>query len=736
MKNQFFSANLIIIVLSLLTIAGCSSSSNIQKNVPLNLPYSSWINLDTVKAGKFDTGTMWTFDFPPKDYFSQTYDFTPSDEWFDHVRLAALKFATYCSASFVSGDGLVMTNNHCSRENILKVQKEGEELNETGFWAESLDDERKVPGLFVDQLVLIKDVTNEVQNAIDRGSTEEEKVKNESDIIFEIQTRESDSTGLKVKVTKLFHGGKYSLYGYKTYKDVRLVFTPEHQMGYFGGDPDNFTYPRYNLDCTFYRVYDEDGKPLKTDHYFKWSSNGAMLGEPVFVVGNPGTTNRLLTVSQLEFLRDIQYPRTVELLKNLERSYYEMVDKSPEKKEKFMNRALGFSNSRKAIGGMVDGLRDPILMQKKKDFEKKFKQSVQANPRLNAKYGNLWDKISKVISESRFISNELYALSLSPLRTSEYFYIAQDLVNLAKQMQLPNEQRKSEYQAEVLDSTIASIFPEDLNVDLSKELLLIQIDMSYNYLGEDYPLLKKITNGKRGLGAVNYMLNNSSVTSAEKVKELANKGADAILSSDDPFIYFIVNSKARRDELSQKMALLNKQEEAYNQDLGRALFEVYGTSIPPDATFTLRISDGVVKGYDYNATEAPAFTTYYGMYDRYYSFDKKFPWSLPERWQNPPSDFDLGTPFNFVSTNDIIGGNSGSPIINRNAEIVGLAFDGNIESLPGNFIYTPEKNRCVGVHSSGMIEAIRDLYKATRLSDELLSGKMILIKEKLDKVAQ
>lgn len=736
MKYNTNSSKLIIILMVIFAIAGCSSTSDIQKNTQSIQSNYSWVNLDTIKAGKFDTGTMWTFDFPPKDHFSQTYNFTPTDEWFNHVRLAALKFATYCSASFVSGDGLVMTNNHCSRENILKVTKEGENLNEAGFWAESLEDERKVPGLFVDQLVLMKDVTDEVQKAIDKGSTEEEKVKNEENAIAEIQAREIDSTGLKVKVTRLFHGGKYSLYGYKTYKDVRLVFTPEHQMGYFGGDPDNFTYPRYNLDCTFYRVYDDEGKPLKTDHYFKWSSNGAMLGEPVFVVGNPGTTNRLLTVSQLEFLRDIQYPRTVDMLKNLERSYYGMVDKYPEKRERFMNRALGFSNSRKAIGGMVDGLRDPILMQKKKDFEKKFKQSVQANEKLNAKYGNLWEKMSKVKSESRLFANELYVLSLNSLRTSEYFYIAQDLVNLAQQMKLPTEQRKSEYQSEGLDSAIASIFPEDLNVDMSRELLLLQLNMSYNYLGKDYPLLKKITNGKQGMDAVNYMLSSSSVTSAEKVKELASKGADAILSSDDPFIYFIVNSKARRDELSQKMGLLNEQEEAYNQDLGRALFEVYGTSIPPDATFTLRISDGVVKGYEYNATEAPVFTTFYGMYDRYYSFDKKFPWSLPERWQNPPADFDLETPFNFISTNDIIGGNSGSPIINRNGEVVGLAFDGNIESLPGNFIYSEEKNRCVGVHSAGMLEAIRDMYKATRLSDELLSGKMILNKDQLDEVAQ
>ena len=736
MKNLHFIVRLVAISLTVTWLTGCSSTSELQKYSGSIESEYSWLNLDTVKAGKFDTGTMWTFDFPPKNYFAQTYNFTPNDEWFENVRLAALKFATYCSASFVSSDGLVMTNNHCSRRNILKVAKKDEDLTESGFWAETLDDERKVPGLFVDQLVLIKDVTDEVQKAIDKGLKEEEKVANEENIISEIQTREADATGLKIKVTRLFYGGKYSLYGYKTYRDVRLVFTPEHQMGYFGGDPDNFTYPRYNLDCTFYRVYDDEGKPLKTNHYFKWSSNGAALDEPVFVVGNPGTTNRLLTVSQLEYFRDIEYPRAVDIYKNLERIYYQMADKYPEKKAEFMNRALGFSNSRKARSGMLDGLRDPVLMQKKKDFEQKFRQSVQANPKLNAKYGNLWEKISKVENESRVFAQELFFLSLNPTRTSEYFYIAQNLVNLAYQMKLLAEQGKTEYQGEKFDEMIASVFPEDLDADISKELLLLQLNMSNNYLGKDYPLLKKITNGKQGNDAVNYMLKNSSITSAEKVKALANLGADAILSSDDPFIYFIVNSKQRRDELSQKMGMLNEQEEAYKNDLGRALFEVYGTSIPPDATFTLRISDGVVKGYEYNGTEAPAFTTFYGMYDRFYSFDKKFPWSLPDRWENPPAEFDLETPFNFITTNDVVGGNSGSPIINKNAEIVGLVFDGNIESLPGNFIFTPEKNRCVAVHSSGMIEAIRDMYKATRLSEELLNGKMILTNEQVETVTQ
>jgi hypothetical protein len=348
----------------------------------------------------------------------------------------------------------------------------------------------------------------------------------------------------------------------------------------------------------------------------------------------------------------------------------------------------------------------------------------------------LWDKIAKVNNDSRQFALELFAISFSRLRTAQYFNIAEDVVDMAEQMKLPVEQQKIQYQNATMDSLITDIFPNDLDVEMSNELLMLQINMSYDYLGKDYPVLKKITNGKRGMEAVEYMLNNSSITSIEKLKQLADKGPDAILNSNDPFIYFVVNTRERKNELLQKKGMLDELEAAYNQELGRALFEVYGTSIPPDATFTLRISDGVVKGYEYNGTEAPAVTTFYGMYDRYYSFDKKFPWNLPERWQNPPAELNLETPFNFVSTNDIIGGNSGSPIINRNAEIVGVAFDGNVESLPGNFIFTDEKNRCVGVHSAGMYESIKNVYKATRLSDELLTGKMILTNQEMEKVAQ
>jgi len=637
--------------------------------------------------------------------------------------MAALRFATYCSASFVSADGLVMTNNHCGRESVTEVSGDGENLQEKGFFAAALEDERKVQGLFVDQLVLIEDITAEIQSAVDKAP-ETDKAKVEKTTMSGIEKRESKARGLKISVVKLYNGGKYSLYGYKRYNDVRLVFTPETQLGYFGGDPDNFTYPRYNLDCTFFRVYDEDGKPLKTEHYFKWSSKGALEGEPVFVVGNPGTTNRLNTVAQLEYMRDIQYPRTLEMIDGLINVYTGLIKNESGNTEELTNELFSFTNSQKAYNGMLDGLRDPVLMAKKRDFEKTFKAKVQSNPAMNEKYGDLWEKIEGTRNQLRQITNELYGLSGHPLSTPEYFFIAGDMINLADELKLPEDQRSEEYQSTRLDSTINSFFPQDYNPEMQKMMLLTFVNKINKYLGEDYPLVKKFTGGKKGISAVDYILSGSQLTSPEKIAALAAKGSEAILNSDDPFIYFLVNSAGRKSELQKISQGISQTENAYTQTLGRALFEVYGTSIPPDATFTLRISDGVVKGFPYNGTTAPAVTTFYGLYDRYYSFNGEFPWNLPERWKNPPPEFDLETPFNFVSTNDIIGGNSGSPVVNINGEVVGLAFDGNMESLPGNFIFTTEKNRSVSVHSEGMIEAIKDMYKANRLSDELTNGKI------------
>jgi hypothetical protein len=692
----------------------------------LKVPAQStdWMNLDTVKAGKYDTGKMWTFEYPPLEYFKATYNFQPDQAWLEHVRMSALRFANYCSASFVSEDGLVMTNHHCARQSITQVAKEGEDLHETGFIAKTLQDERPVPGLYVDQMVLFKDVTDEVIDSINRAKTDEERAQFEQDVIKKIEDREAKATGLEVFITPLYNGGKYSLYGYKRYTDVRLVLAPEDQMGFFGGDPDNFTYPRFNLDFSFFRVYDQNGKPLKTENYFKWSEKGASVGEPVFVVGNPGNTDRLNTVAQLEYARDIQYPRTISLLTTLSDLYKDMLKKDPSRKAELEDRIFGFDNSIKAITGMLDGLRDPVLMQRKKDFEKTFRASVDADPKLKEKYGDLWDKIADIRKQLSEISNKNFALSMNRFTTPRYFTIADEVIDIAKNLKLPENERNELYVGEELNNTLESMFPKNFDYNMNNVLLAQKIDDLQKYFGEDDPLVKKFTGGKKGADAVKYVLDNSKITNLEDVKALLAKDPDEVLNSDDPFIYFMLNSKDRADEYSKKVKELTSIESSYSQELGVALFDVYGTSIPPDATFTLRLADGVVAGYPYNGTIAQPFTTFYGMYDRYNGQGKQFPWSLPERWATPPAGLDLSTPFNFVSTNDIIGGNSGSPVINEKAEIVGIAFDGNIQSLPGSFIFRTEQNRTVSVHSLGMWEAIDKVYKLKRLSDELKNGKI------------
>jgi hypothetical protein len=706
------------LLLSLFIVIGIITITNAQIS-------SSWLDLDTVKAGKFDTGKMWTFEYPPIDYFEKEYGFTPDEEWFDHIRMSALKFATYCSASFVSEDGLIMTNHHCARQNVTKVTQEGEDLHKNGFISYTLEEERHVPGLFVEQTAYFQDVTDEIRNAMKEGKTEDEKLAIKSEIIEEIETKVAEETGLRTSITPLYEGARYSLYGYKRYDDVRLVFAPEEQLGSFGGEEDNFTYPRYTLDFSFFRVYDENGNPLKTDHYYKWSDNGAEINEPVFVVGNPGSTNRLKTVAQLEYYRDISYPRTLKLIDGLIESYESLIESDPERELDLKDNLLNFLNSQKAYTGMLKGLRDPILMQRKRDFENNFKSVVQSDKELNEKYGDLWENIEEIRSELRKITNKRFALRLNRFTTPRYFFIAEELVNIAEELKKPESERDDLYVGDELELSIESMIPEDFDYEMNYKLLKQKIRILSEYLGDNKEFIQKITDGKTGDEAVDYILSNSSLTNTDDIRDLIAAGPDSILSGNDPFIYFILKTKETSEELDEKMDELTELEDGYNEKIGRALFEIYGTSIPPDATFTLRISDGVVKGFPYNGTIASPYTTFYGMYDRYYSFNKKFPWSLPERWENPSEDFDLSTKFNFITTNDLTGGSSGSAMINKDAEVVGIAFDGNIQGLPGNFIFRTEIIRAVGLHSSGMIEALEKIYNLNRISEELKSSKMV-----------
>lgn len=678
----------------------------------------------TAESDIFDTGKMWTFDFPPVQYLNETYGFAPDDEWFDDVRLSALRIPG-CTASFVSENGLIMTNNHCSVGHRRRVQLENEDLAETGFYAETLEDERKVPNMYAEQLAFIADVTDEINNAVEAGNTDSAKIANKEDKINELVKFYNEETGLKCQFVSLFNGGKYSIYGYRRYEDVRLVYLPEQSIAAFGGDLDNFTYPRYDLDCAFFRVYNDEGNPVNSANYFKFSSEGVQKDEVIFSVGNPANTNRLYTVAQLEFNRDITYRNRAFLFDE----YYNLLEDYkavyPEKADEFESVRTRIGNGQKVFHYTLVGLMDPYLIARKRDFENKVRDYVEENPELKEKYGHIWDAIENLRKELKPVENKLSAYRQSRFLGAAYFGIAKNILEYAEQMNLPAEERNIKYKDADIDSIKESLFPNDFDSIMENIKLEVQLDYIRLNLGDENELVQKLCSDFKGVEAVEFILSKSMITNRDDVLELLNEDSDDIINSDDPFIYFVKNTKDEINKLAVKAREIRDTESVLVNMLGKVLFEIYGTEIPPDANFTLRLSDGVLETFNYNGTIAIEQTTFYGMYDRYYGSDKTYPWNLPDRWTSPPEDFDLSTVYNFISTNDIVGGNSGSAVINKDAEVVGLAFDGNVSSIIGNFIYLPEDNRMVSVASQAILESLDKVYKAERLVEELKTGTMV-----------
>lgn len=683
---------------------------------------------DSTKGGPLDLGKMWTFDDPPKDYFKKTYNFTADDKWFDESRLAALRFADYCSASFVSANGLVMTNHHCARESGTGVARKGEDLNATGFYARTQTEERRVEGLFVDQLVKIEDITKRIQDAMTSAGASQTQTDASQlqarEQAFETIKQEYNTKegwkGLELQPITFYNGGRYALYGFKRYTDVRLVFMPELQLGFFGGDPDNFTYPRYALDCSFFRVYD-NGKPLQTTHFFKFNTNGIRDGEPIFVIGNPGNTERLKTVAELEFDRDLQTPATIQLLRNRSDALraYNVTAKS----DTILNEIFSYENSLKAYGGQLAGLRDASLLGRKAVFERQFKADASAK-NLPAEQLRTWDDMAASMAQLRSVFNDATYLAPNERTTGELLAFAGVLIQY-------NDLLTSRPQdAERARSLVEA--PAIKNPVLEKAYLAAHLAEAQAGLGNNDPYVKAALTGPNGQSrspqeAAAYLIKNTKLTDPAFISELATRPG-AIGSSSDPLLALARVGFPRYLKAARQARDIAQKQEVLRSQLGRMLYAVYGTAVPPDATFSLRINDGIVKGYPYNGTQAPILTTFAGLYDRNYSFGDKAPWSLPARWKNPPAEL-LKQPMCFISTNDIIGGNSGSPMINKNREAVGLVFDGNMESLPGEFIFVPDLNRSISVHAGGMVAAMRYIYKADRLVSELTGAPAIKAKK-------
>lgn len=669
---------------------------------------------DTTKGGPLDLGKMWTFDNPPTDYFKKTYNFSADEKWFDEARLAALRFADYCSASFVSANGLVMTNHHCARESGTGVARKGEDLNATGFFAKTPAEERKVDGLFVDQLVKIEDITKRVQDAMNGAGSEQAQLQAREQVFSTIKQEYGQKEGwkgLELQTINFYNGGRYSLYGFKRYTDVRLVFMPELQLGFFGGDYDNFTYPRYALDCSFFRVYD-NGKPLHTTHFFKFNPDGIRDGEPIFVIGNPGHTERLKTVAELEFDRDLQTPATIQLLKN--RSAALQNYNATAKNDSVLNEIFSYENSLKAYGGQLEGLRDASLLSRKAVFEKQFKAAAQAK-NLSPELLKTWDEIAANTAQLRSIFKDANYLAPSERTMGELLTFA-NIVTQYSELLATRPQDAERARSLMVVPTVKSM-------PLEEAYLAAHLAEAQAALGNGDPYVKAALTGPDGKSrtpkeAAIYLVKNTRLTDPAFVNELATR-PNAASASNDPMLALARIGFPRYITAARQARQLSQRQEVLRGQLGRMLYDVYGAAVPPDATFSLRINDGIVKSYAYNGTVAPINTTFAGLYDRNYSFKDKFPWSLPTRWKNPPMAL-LKEPMCFISTNDIIGGNSGSPMINKNREAVGLAFDGNMESLPGEFIFVPDANRTISVHTGGIIAAMRYIYKADRLINELV----------------
>ncbi|SOD96152.1 S46 family peptidase [Spirosoma fluviale] len=715
-RIKLHSSLLKIICCALLT-AGSAFSQSTPSTAGPSTP------VDTTKGGPLDLGKMWTFDSPPSAFFKKTYNFTADEKWFDEARLASLRFADYCSASFVSANGLVMTNHHCARESGTGVTRKGEDLNATGFFAKTPAEERKVDGLFVDQLVKLQDITKQVQDAMSSATSEQAQLQAREQAFTAIKqeygTREGWK-GLELQTITFYNGGRYALYGFKRYTDVRLVFMPELQLGFFGGDYDNFTYPRYALDCSFFRVYD-GGKPLQTTHFFKFNTNGVRDGEPIFVIGNPGHTERLKTVAELEFDRDLQTPATIQMLRN--RSAALQAYNATAKNDSVLNEIFSYENSLKAYGGQLEGLRDASLLARKAVFEKQFKAAAKAK-NLPTDQLKTWDELAANTAQLRALFNDANYLGPSERTMGELLTFANVVTQFSEL--LATRPQDAERARSLM------VTPEVKSKALDEAYLAAHLTEAQLGLGNDDPYVKAALTGANGQRltpkeAAAYLVKNTKLTDAAFVSELSTR-PNAAAASNDPMLALARIGFPRYLTAARQARQISQKQEVLRGQLGRMLYDVYGTAVPPDATFSLRINDGVVQSYDYNGTKAPILTTFAGLYDRNYSFADKAPWNLPARWKNPPLEL-LKQPMCFISTNDIIGGNSGSPMINKNLEAVGLAFDGNMESLPGEFIFVPDRNRTISVHTGGIIAAMRYIYKADRLVSEL-TGAPVTAKPK------
>ena len=679
------------------------------------------LTFQTIPVFALDEG-MWTFNNVPRETIKQKYGFDVTDDWLHKLQLASVRFPNG-SGSFVSPNGLVLTNYHIVEDAVGELSTATKDYAKEGFVARSQAEELKAEGLSLDQLISIEDVTAVVNSNVksDMSATDANAARRAQMTAIENQSKQQ--TGLRSEVVTLYQGGQYNLYRYKRYTDVRLVFVPEFQAAFFGGDPDNFNFPRFNIDMSLVRVY-ENNQPVKVDNYFKWSKTGAKDGELVFVTGHPGSTQRLNTVAHLEALRDVTIPlliRTLESRRGMLKAY---MAQGEEQTRRGQNELNSVENALKVYKGQIEGLKDPKLMTKKRLAEQALRNSVNADPRRKKEYGDAWEAIAKGRRDLAQYDRDRRFLDLAAGFNTTLFGYARTLVRMAEENEKPDAKRLPEFmqaRRAAVEANLYSTAP--IYQDFEQAKLANSLAFMQSEYGAGSPLVKKVLKGKTPEARAAELISGTKLQDVDYRRQVANAGSKGIDNSKDPMIELAadVDKEARAVHKRYEEEVVAVERANYAK-IAHALFEDQGTKLYPDATFTLRLSYGAVKGYRENGKFVPPFTTLGGLYARSNQYHHEFPYNLPPRWTARRKALNLMTPFNFVSTNDIIGGNSGSPTVNRRGELVGLIFDGNIQSLVGNFDYDESVNRSISVDSRGMLEVLRKVFGADAIANELMKG--------------
>ncbi|MBI5169829.1 MAG: S46 family peptidase [Candidatus Eisenbacteria bacterium] len=660
---------------------------------------------------------MWPFDYPPTDLLQSRYGFTPSREWLEHVQRSVLTTGGG-TAAFVSPDGLVLTNHHVAYGQIEKLSSPEHDYVRDGFFARTREEELRCSGLELKLLWETQDVTAQVRALMSGPGTPEVLAAKRKALLTKLESAFAKKTGLRVDTVTLYQGGEYWLYGYRTFDDVRLVCAPDEQAANFGGDPDNFGFPRHDLDFTFYRIY-ENGKPVRPEHWLRVSEGGVKDGELVLLAGHPGRTNRLRTAAQLEYERDLDRPIRIGLQERRLEVYRRYAALGAEQERRSRNAIRGLENNLKRERGFLALLRDPAFFAGKRAEEDALRARLAKRPELVAKYGDAWDRMAAVQAELRTRARTRSLREIG--RVSSLVDVANTLVRLTAEMEKPNEKRFREYQDDQLGVTRFRLFSRaPVYADMEEVVLADQLQMVVDSLGAGDPWVRAALGGRTPAEAAHALLSGTKLADVEERQRLLAGGRKAVEASTDPLIAWArALDPAYREMRAWMEERIESAESVEGLRIAEARFQLDGHASPPDATGTLRLSYGKVAGYPQTESFVPPFTTYYGLFDRAHAFDDRDPFTLPKRIHEAESRLDLATPLNFVTTCESVGGNSGSPFVNRAGELVGLDFDGNIQSFLWTFTTADHQSRSVAVDARGLLEALRKVYDMNALADEL-----------------